>query len=216
MTQRIDSSALDETNRILGIQSSSVGRTDLEDGSVSQVLSVNDIVRRSRAQGVTEGWFYAVMQHIHTGAGELAALMNPYAPRGVQGPAYPRDAPQRQRDFWVATASLTRVSGAGDLDGAAMFIDPQPAQLAWGVTNTGVATTDESEFPVARWISGLEETLDIAYGITGDGGATVRLGLRIGRGSRIIFRSQVDAAATINLMMIVGLFPAGLGQDLVT
>jgi len=211
----VESNALDNLARVLGI-AGVTGTTILDSGNLSQVLEVTDIVRRSRTPGITTGWFYGLIRHVHAAAGLLNSTIDPYAPDGASQVApFPRIVPPGF-DVWLLNASVLRNSGAGTLDGAALFLDPSAAQQGWGIDDSGTAIVANDPYPLARWTSLDTSMAGIdPFGIAGDGGASVRINQRIARGTVIRFVSDVAAAAAnVQCMMTMGLFVEGLGQDI--
>lgn len=189
--------------------------TVLEDDSVTQVLPiVPDIARRALSPGET-GWWVANFDNIHPGADSIKSEINPYdagasVPAGSQ---YPTSIPSDQ-DLWLMGASLVRFAGAGDLNTGTLQLDPAPRQQAWGIDNSGAAVVVSGEFLLAGWI-GLDTNSVIDWGKGGDGSLGVkRLAIRLPRSSLLLFRSNSSAAASFRVAMVFGLFPAGLGEDI--
>lgn len=216
MTKSIESDALDNVYRVLGLSGGALPKgTLLDDGNVSQVLTVNDIVRRSRTPGVTVGFYYGILLNIHAAAGEVATSIDPYSVGAFGQPPYPSPV-LPGFDVWCLTASVNRRTGAGTLDGAVLSYDPTGIQRAFGRNSAAAEVSTHSPFPLARWTAlDLETTQSI--GVAGDGGGMVKIGLRLGRGGSLGFTSDVAAAAAnIECNMILGLFPEALGQDIAT
>ena len=214
MSHRIDSDALDELFRTLGIAGGGVsaGDTLLDSGNVSLVLSVNEIVRRSRTPGVSAGSFFGVLQNVHAAAGQEQASIDPYEAGDDAVAPYPPSVP-RGFDVWLLGAALHRVSGAGTLDGAILFVGPDSTQQAFGRDDSGATVLTSDVYPVALWTT-LNTTTTNAIGVAGNGSTFVRIGLRLKRGGTVVFVSDVaGAAATIMVQLVIGLFPAGIGQD---
>ncbi len=214
--KRITSSALTLVDRWLGLGGSSIP-TELDDATVSQVLDLWPAVRRARTVAASTGWFHCVMDNVHPGAGALDTELDPYNPGAALAPnvsPYPIPVP-RDMDFWVFTAGLLRIAGVAALDGAALYWNPVAAQQGWGVNNSGVAVAGNDPFPVGRW-TGLDSSLagKDPFGIAGDGSGCVKVSQRVGRGALVRFTTDADAACTMRLIMVCGLFPAGLGQDI--
>ena len=214
----IDSDALDRVAPVLGISSdkSSAG-TRLGSEDLTQVLSVNELVRRARTQGLTDGWFHCALRTIHAGAGAISVSIDPYDPGDDAFAPYPSPVPRsgpNAQDFYILTASLIRNSGAAALDGAMLFIVPAVNQQGWGRNSAGATVTTTLLYPLVRW-TGLDSTLNGVNpsAITGDGAVMVKLNLRIG-GNGLRLTTDADAASEFTLLMTCGLFTAGLGQDI--
>lgn len=215
MTQRIDGEALKNLTRFLGTVGSA-SSTEVDDGNISLVVDLNSLVRRARALGVTEGWFTGVLDNIHTAGGAESSEINPYAPTvaNVQAVASYPGIVQPGFDIWVMGGSILRISGAGDLDGANLCIDPVLQQQGWGIDSAGSAVATSGQFPVLRWIAGLDVSVAaIPHAIGGDGSAFPTIKVRIGRGSLLRFHSDAAAAATFRLTLVLALLPEAVGQD---
>ena len=212
MSKSIESEALDRLYRVLGLSGGAATPTLLDDGNVSMVLSINDIVRRSRTPAQQSGWIICAFQNTHGGAGEKTASIDPYSPGDANLLPYPEEVP-RGFDFWILYATMLRAAGAGALDGATLEIQAGASQRGWGISDAGSAIDVNDFMVVARW-TGLDSTTTVDYGIGGDGSARVNIGLRIPRGVNFIrYRSDAGAAATFRCYLFCALFPEGLGQD---
>ena len=212
MGHRIESDALDILGRQLDVPGLS-GDTLIDSDNVSLIKGIDDVVRRSRTPGFTTGWFHCVLQNVHAAAGTLNSNIDPYNPgAAVSFAPYPATV-RRGFDFWILTASIRRTAGAGTLDGAQLFVDPTGIQQGWGRNNSGTVISTHTAIPIGRWGS-LDLSTGVDTGIAGDGGGMISPRLRIGRGALLSFSSDVAAAsATITLLMLCGLFPEALGQD---
>jgi len=189
------------------------GVTVLDDDSVVQTLPVvPEIARRSLSLGET-GWWIANLNNIHTAADAELSQINPYAAAldVPDGSAFPVLVPATQ-DLWLIGAHVVRISGAGDLNNGALIIDPVPRQQAFGRDDLGAAVVASGEIPLALW-GNLNEVLAVDMAILSEGGVWWRGPLRIPRNANILFRSDATATATFSLVMILGLFPESLGQD---
>jgi len=220
VTKRITSDALFLLNRMLGLAGGTPGATELDDGNVSQVLDITDVVRRSRTIASSQGWFFCIMDNVHAAAGALDSEINPYVPGAAFAPtvsAFPASVP-RDFDFWLYTASLLRIGGDGDLDGAILRMNPTAAQQGWGIDNSGAAVAGNDPYPIGRWTA-LDETLAARdpYGIAGDGSAFIKVNQRIARGNLLRFTTDTSgqtAETTFRLFLTCGLFSEGIGQDI--
>lgn len=214
MGHLIDSDALGGVNRVLGIAGQQVPAATLLDGAnLSQILNVNELVRRARTPGFTSGWFYTLFVNIHGASGELSSSIDPYVPGDASVAPYPSPVP-RGFDFWLLGAAVRRTSGAGALSGAILFLNPDTRLQGWGVDDSGAAVATTSAIPLARW-TGLDTGLSGTggTGITGDGGAMVKTLTRVPREGDLLFITEASAAATFQCLMICALFVEGLGQD---
>ena len=214
--KRITSSALLLVDRWLGLGGSS-GPTELDDGTVSQVLDMWPAIRRMGTPAALGGWFFCLMDNIHPAAGAIDSEVDPYNPGGAFLPnstVYPTPVPA-DMDFWLFSIQMKRVSGAAGMDGAAMHINPLVNQQGWGIDNLGAAIAGNDPYTVGRW-TGLDSTLagKDPYGIAGDGSSSVVVNQRIGRGALLRMTTDADAACTFRTTLTCGLFAAGLGQDI--
>ena len=220
MPRDIDSDALTSLNRVLGIAGSRLGAqtTELDDGNLTQVLDVNEIVRRSRTLQDFDGIYFGVIRNVHAGAGELITSVDPYALPVGAGPGFPTNiTAQTGLELWLIGASLYRISGTGTLDGATLELIFDSPQQAFGVDDSGAAVATTGGIPLAHWDSILT-TITSNPGITEQGEVYIPMGIRLARASiGLRFISDVaGAAATMQTNIILGLFPAGLGQDVAT
>lgn len=214
MGKPIQSNALDGLYRSLGLSGGvAPGVTILDDGTVSQTLDIGQVVRRSRTPGVTAGWYYGVLENDHPAAGMVESTLDPYNAGAAAIAPFPAViSGALGLDFWLLSASVRRVAGVGALDGGVLYLDAVGTQQAWGIDDSGVPSAGLQDIPVARWTA-LDNTTGHAHGISGNGDAMVKIGLRVAQPSSIRFRSDATDAAMIRCVMVCGLFPAGLGQD---
>jgi len=220
VTKRITSDALFLLNRMLGLAGGTPGPTELDDGNVTQVLDIIDVVRRSRTIAASQGWFFCIMDNVHAAAGALDSEIDPYTPGAAFAPnvsAYPARV-GRDFDFWLYTASLVRIAGDGALDGALLRMNPTAAQMGWGIDNSGAAVAGDDPYPIGRFTA-LDSTLAARdpYGIAGDGKAYISINQRIARGNLLRFTTDTSGqtvSTTFRLFLTCGLFSEGIGQDI--
>jgi len=216
MSREIDSAALTELNRVLGIAGPGSATTELDDGILNQVIDVAPIVRRSFTVGNT-GWFFFVMENVHSGADAELSSADPY---GLVGGAVPGAIPPYtvpvplNLDVWLLSVMCKRSSGAGALSGAMGLLLPLAVQQGWGIDDTGAPVVEQVTLPFAFWDS-IEAGTTAAGAIakTPAGEVIVKPNMRIPRGCQIRFASEAGAAAEFQMVGIIGLFPATLGQD---
>jgi len=190
----------------------------LDESNISLVLPiVPDIARRSQQIGPLGGWFQGVLENVHSGADGEASNMDPYNPGASAVGAYPPVIPDGY-DVWLMAVGGERSSGSGGLTGALMSMNPAPAAQGWGQDDQAAPVIATPRFYVARF-DALSETVTVVANdpmITEAGETFVHVGLRIPRGGFIGFHSESAAAAEFQAIFIMGLFPAGLGQDVLT
>jgi len=194
------------------------GITVLEDDSVTQTLPiVPEIARRSLAIGNIGGWVLAVLENVHSGADFEQSSINLYNPAAAAiRPPYPGPVPLNT-DVWMLGCSLIRNSGAGGLTGGLLGLNPPTLSQGLGIDDAGVALITTPIMTLAHFV-GVDETLSSgnAFGETDQGLTYVPINLRIPRGGTLVFSSEAAAAAEFQLLVVLGLFPAGMGQDVVT
>jgi len=188
--------------------------TVLEDDSVTQVANIfPDVARRSLA-GPESGWFTCTMQNVHSGADDENNTINPYEVDRILIPttsSYPSPVPAEQ-ELWICGVTLL-ATGDGALAGAHLGIDPVAQQQGWGRDDAGAFVAGVGVIPIVRWDSINSATI-IDIGVMGDGSTHWRGAVRIPRRANLNFRSTSGAANTFNCVIILGLFPTGLGQDI--
>jgi len=197
--------------KIFGLRASQTSAfTDLDTEHVQQVLEISGIVRSSSQIGPVSGWFLGVLQNVHPGAGDLVSTMNPYEPGAAATQQFPRSVPQGW-DIWCHGASMRRSAGAGTLTSGFLAINGDPQ--GWGRNNSGVTITDTPEQVVCHWNSIAPDVPTPALTPSGDTYVPVRM--RIPRNSDFEYRTvAAGASANFDLAIVLGLFPAGIGQDL--
>ena len=213
MTKRIDSQALAVANRALGLTGAGSPVTELADGVVDQVLSVNEIARRSRTLNQQFGGiFTAILRNNHAGIGSLTATLNPFnLPVGLVFPPFPTPIPE-SFDLWLLACNVSIV-GAGTHT-SALFINYPAANVGFSITNAGgqVAAAVTSQ-AVAFFDTVVTE--NVIFATTAQGQPQVWLGMRLPRDplTQLVFASTASLAQTFDMRLMLGLFPVGLGQD---
>jgi len=217
VSREIDSGALTTLNRVMGIAGTTFGaaQTELDDGNLTQVIDVNQIVRRSQAPIGSSGIFTAVIEHVHLASGALTATLQPYTALNVV-PPFPTPIPQNL-DFWIYGAALSMLSGTATfLDNAQLITTTTAGTLGLSVKNAGgPAAETDLEFIHGQWTS-FDATGPNTAGITAQGHTYIPVNMRLRRGSGVRLRSTVSDVTTIFMTIYCGLFPEGLGQDVVT
>lgn len=211
----IDSDALVDLTKALGLTGRGAAITELVDGTVEQTLSVNEIVRRGRTFGLTQGIFTAALQNVHTDSETLVTRVEPY-----DGPAAGVIAPwvtpiPRGFDIWLLGAVVFRVSGTLAIEGVLAL---QTFVQGWGIDDSGVAVATTRDQPLAYWDAIETGVGGFAMGIlNGTNGTYAKIGLRLPRSelgnTNISFHSTSAATATFLCQVTLGLFPTALGQD---
>jgi len=220
--KEVDSGALLEVNRLLGIAGSRTGaqKTELEDGALVQVLDVDKIIRRSRTPAQSTGLFVCVLENVHAAADDEASQIDPYNPGADASDIGGYPAVVRQGfDVWLVGCAVQRDALAGDLLGGQVEIitGGEGRFLGWGRDDGGLPVASTQGIPVTQFgalntgaAGGQAWGAEIGTGLLAS-----RVKMRIRRGMLIRFLSTSSAAATFQLLMIIGLFPGGLEQDIV-
>jgi len=203
---------------IPGSQSSGVTEVDLD--NVQQVINVvPEVLRRSdnvigNNQG---GWFQGTMQNVHSGADAELSTYVPYKMTVAGGttvvgaaPGFPAPIPEGW-DVWLIGCSLERTAGAGSVV-ALLSLNDNP--LGWGIDDSGAAVTGSPLISLVRFTSIVNDVGGYGYGIGADGMAFQRVGIRLPPKIDFEFRTNSTAAATVQLSIVMGLFPEGMGQDI--
>ena len=198
--------------KIFGLRASQTGAfTDIDTEHVQQVLEISGIVRSSASIGPVSGWFLGVLENAHAGAGALVTAINPYNP-GVaySTQMFPSLVPDGW-DIWCHGASMRRSAGTGSLTTGFLAVNGDPQ--GWGKDNSGGAVTSTPESVVCHWNS-VDPAIP-APGLTDAGDPYVSVRMRIPRNSDFEYRTTAaGASATFRVAIVLGLFPAGIGQDL--
>jgi len=216
MVKRIDSDALGDVKRALGLTGAGSPVTELMDGVVDQTLSVNELARRGRTLGQGTGIFYAIMQNVHGAAETLTTSVNVYdVGTTIAVPPYPSTIPAGF-DVWLLYAASRRQSGTGTYTGS-LSIQLPTTSRGWGVDDSGVQINQNDPMAIVYW-----DTLILVQELfatkQGAIGPWMRIGLRIPRGvaaatGTLRFSSVSSGVQTVNCSLILGVFPASLGQD---
>jgi len=217
--KRLDSQALGDLNRALGLTGAGSPVTELTDGVVDQILSVNEVVRRGRTQGGTEGLYTAVMVNAHVGATSLTVSVDPYNVAVANAlPPYPTPMP-RGFDVWLLQASIREHSGGPSTIDATLSIDYSNDQQGWGQDNGGSFVLSSQAHRLGFWDAITTVGTDFAI-LAGSEQPTIYPNLRLPRGARpgasttrLIFISTSSATVRYDCQLLLGVFPAALGQD---
>lgn len=215
----IDSDALSQVQRQLGLSGIGSGVAVLEDDELRQVLDVGPAIRRGRADVGNGGWFWGVLENDHVASGDLISFINPYEASGFELTSFPAAVDQSRFDIWICGAFAENIAGSSaGLDTAQFLIGGPLRSLAFGKDAAGAPVVPAGGgFLINEWHTTLTA---ITGGVrvmiqAGDVNASPQRTYRMPRGSNLVFQSQANAAITIRLSVIMGLFPIGLGQDVV-
>jgi len=209
----IDSDALSQVQRQLGISGVGSGVAVLEDDELRQVLDVGPAIRRGRADVANGGWFWGVLHNVHLGAGQLSSFINPYEAAGFELTSFPAQVDVSRFDIWIAAVSMRVVSGLNSVVDAAFFIGGPLRSLAFGKDDMGAAVSPAGGgFMIVPFDTKVTSSSTIAY-VLPEVRNFQNLNIRMPRGSNLVFDSNSVGVSTYELSILMGLFPIGLGND---
>lgn len=212
--REVDTDALQEVAPSLGVGNPATATRPVlfDDENLQQALVVNDLIRRGRTLAGSGGGIYAAqIVNSHGGAGTIIATRDPYDLGVATGAGWPAPVPE-DLDAWILSAQVAAAIGDVDTSVATRFELRHPAvSAAFGGTGGTVTQV------LRLWDTEVAISGAVAYlGGVGDGVVGYNHpATRIPRDALIVFAShkQGAGAADITLQLVLGLFPAGLGQD---
>jgi len=212
-------------NALLGIIQQLIGGaiggsgTVLDDENLTQVLPiVPEIARRSLTVGNVGGIFTAVLENVHSGADFEQSNILVYEPAAAARiPPYP-EVVGPDFDIWLLGCSLIRSAGVGDLVYGRCGWNPSQETQGLGIDDAGAAVETTPIIGLARFNNTDDSFVGsvVADGITAQGLNYQPINLRLSRRANLVFSSEAAAAAEFQLICVMGLFPAGMGQDVST
>ncbi|MEE8492524.1 MAG: hypothetical protein V3S25_00655 [Nitrospirales bacterium] len=186
----------------------------MDDANVSLTLPiVPEVARRSNASQNTGGLFQGVLENVHSGADDERSQIDPYLAGPDAFGAWPPLIPQGF-DVWLLGICGEQTSGVAGLTGATCKINIPNSSLGWGRDDAGAPVVATPRYTVA-----LFDSVTSIVGnnnpvmITEQGNPWVTLNMRLNRGHDIVFDSTSGAAAEYRMLVFLGLFPSGMGQD---
>jgi len=212
--KKITSDALQGLNKAIGITGAGAPETELIDGIVEQSLDVNPIIRRGRTIGIAQGLFRGVFENNHAGADSQVSVINPYNITTGRIAPFPGPVPDLF-DLWLLYAMVRQASGTGTLGGVLTLTYGGPSARAFGIDEAGAAVDANFEFPIVHW-DALVTVGALEFGVVaGSEEVNPQIGIRIPRtlSAAIRFRTDSSAAAVFVCQIVLGMFPASLGQD---
>ena len=211
MVKRIDSDALEDVNRALGLTGAGSQITELNDGVVDQVLEIGRLARRGRTQSATAGLYYPTLRNVHTAADGEETIIDVYNVGAVAVvPPYPNPMPL-QFDVWLLGASVRLVSGSGTI-GAALSLRVGTRAQGFGLDDSGSQILVSQDIRLIHWNT-LITVNSNTFAVKNDRNPFGAVGLRIPRNSSLRFATSSSATATFDCQLMIGVFPAALGQD---
>jgi len=215
--KKIDSDALGDLTKALGLTGRGAPVTELTDGIVDQALEVGPIIRRGRTLAGSQGIFTAILQNEHTDAETISNSIDPYkVPAAIAIPPYPPSPMPAQFDVWLLRAAVRRVSGSSTLRAVLQYQYP-PSNQGWGVTDSGVAVVSNPVYNLAYW----DAVIQVGTGNNFGGLALAEQPLAQMRPFRLprnvdgplIFISISSLTSVFQCQLVLGVFPIALGQD---
>jgi len=207
---RFDGPALEPIRQALGLTGVGAQITEFPDGVADQVVDVAPFVRRGRTVANSEGIFTAQLINTHVAAANEFATVDPYNATSPAGAGYLNPVPQGF-DVWVLGTWAYRLSGAA-------LVDAQIG-LSFPATRYAFAGNAAALFAPLRSYNtvllGEATVVGTPYFRSfGDGLIQWYQAVRVPRGASIFWSTTNAAlAAVYHAEMLIGLFPAALGQD---
>lgn len=210
----IDSDALSQVQRQLGISGVGSGVAVLEDDELRQVLDVGPAVRRGRADVANGGWFWGTLFNTHGAGNFQTSFINPYEADGFELTSYPAIVDVSRFDLWIAGATLRRTGGLSTIVSAALILGAPLRSLAFGKNQAGgTYVPTGGGFAVASWGTTVQLSTTFDFMIGQNGNPFTPLNMRMPRGSNLVFDSVSVGASNYELSILMGLFPIALGND---
>ena len=214
--KKVNAQALGDVNRALGLTGAGSPSTEFSDGILDQVVDVGPLIRRGNTLAQTQGVFTGVLVNDHTGAGTLSTTADVYELGNALVTApYPPTIP-RGLELWLIGASCQQVTGSGTFSGA-LYLNVDDVLEGFHINNSGTSPgTVSSPMAIAYWDA--IKTVTNSFGIQEDGKPFAPIGLRLPRtnapGTTVIWRSTASAVTRFECLLLMGLFPIGMGQDI--
>jgi len=206
---KFDGPALESIREALGLTGVGAQITEFPDGVCDQVLDVAPFIRRGRTFAGSSGLFGGRITNTHAGAGALLTTVDPYAVT-APGSGYPSPVPPGY-DVWLLSSWASAVIGVQSATLASRLTISHPAtNLAFGSAG-GVGQ-------LVRLFLG-ESAISATLAFLRESAGSVQpstypvAGWRIPRGSTIVWATNAAIAGDLIVELLIGLFPAGMGQD---
>lgn len=194
------------------------GETELDDGHIDLVLPVvPEILRRSASPAKTTGLFLAVLENTHAAAGGLTVNYDPYFEDVASIPPWPNPIDEEKQEVWLLDAAGLATAGVlADFESGLLLVRHPAAHWGYGENDDLTAVTPAAVgVPVARWTSAATVG-NVNVLLMASGEVRAPIGIRIRRHTIIQWRTLSDGAGVVSsqLLLTMGLFPAGMGQDI--
>lgn len=216
----IDSDALRLVAQALGVGNpvTAVQQVQFDDGVLQQVLDVAALVRRAGTIAPSAGLWTVNIINSHNSANAVSTTIDPYNLTGA-GNGYPVPIGP-ELDVWLCDVSGgTGIASTIDIDEPSFLgIDYPATTVAVGTAAavTQIVKTYTSTVTMADGRIQLTDAGD-AEGAGPKGRGTAYTGAllprRIPRGGAIRWETKSTGITTLGARLLLGIFPAGLGQD---
>jgi len=189
----------------------------LDEGNISLTLPiVPNIARRSQTLGNAGGLFTGLLENVHAGADDETSTIKPYKAGASAIAPYP-EVIEDGTDLWLLRVALIAVVGTPDLAGAVFSINYGGETNGWGRDDAGDPVTNSTPFAITAWDGTFTAATAYTGGdpctVVGTGAISDEPNMRIPRGATLRIATTSGAAGEFRLLFLMGLFPAGLGQD---
>ena len=233
MTRTMNSQALVLLDQMLGLSGPGGEQyTTLDDGNVQQVIEISEIARRSLTPAGTAGIYSAICKNRAEGAAGLNDnVVDPYDLADSftvdqDTNAWPTPVP-RGFDVWLIDASVWTETNPSRVDWMELDLTVPSNHQAFFVTRDSMGTPDQgtndlTHQGLVRWDTALDDdtvtgAATVIRWATENGTINASINKRIRRGTTINFKSHTNAQyVDCYVGLTLGLFPEGLGQDVVT
>lgn len=204
--RKVRSQALDQVQRSLKMAGPQVAVTEFDDGVLQQSLDVGELVRRGGALAGTEGLWSFEFALTTVGAGSSSTQVG-FHDSVFNLNGYPRPVPDNM-DVWMLYSGVV-ISAAAAL-GLASISMLVPTRFDGN--DSGAPVASAIRVPLHTWTTSVDTGAGI-FGMDALGQLLWEHAWRIPRDSSFLFRITNLIAATTSWVGVVGLFPAGMGQD---
>jgi len=218
--REFDSAGLRTLRHILQTSSGPPQNVDLQDELIQQSLNVVAPIRRDLSPGGLGGLFTAKMFNGHGGSDTVTVDVNPYTLAevtgvGFIGNGYPLPVEQLTFDVWLLAASAQTITGSGDFGGGFAGLISGSAAMGW---RRGSASSVAIINPFALYDQEVTygNRVQLSDGAAG-GHTLLPRPFRIGGSADVRIRFETvkagAGAASYELDLLLGVWPASLGQD---
>jgi len=207
MSQLVDSQALQRVSKILQLSTAGAEETLFIDERLEQVVDVSPMIRRGLTLAATEGLYSANIRNTHGGSqGNVSTVLDVYNLGGSARPPFPTSIPL-DLDLWLTGFNAEVVSGSGQFASGFLDLNIPTVNQAFGTVTTNITLAGYNSEP------SLAGTNFLGFGATVPLWTSARV--RILRGATIRWHTRNTGANSpvFQVNLLLGLFPASLGQD---